>query len=169
MPESFTASSAQPQTEDSPAGAASESGDAAKGPDALLEARNRVGEAWQYLVYLAAAEIDRFKLKIRKALMAAILGIMALVIALAILAAAAGILLWSIAGAIAALFGWPAWAGGLLTGFGILALVFTGTYFGLRAWQAASFRATKDRYKARRNALRARFGDPLEPPMDRGS
>jgi len=167
MPESFTGTTAQAES-DFAAEAAEESQREARGPDALFEAKGKIGEAWQYLLYLTATEVDRFKLKARKVIAAALLGIMALIIALAILAAAAGILLWSIAGAIAALFGWPTWAGGLLTGCLILALVFGGTFFGLRGWQAASFKATKVRYRARRQALRSRFREPIVPPVDPG-
>jgi hypothetical protein len=133
------------------------------GPDALAEALRRVAEAREYLVYLLAAEIDRFKLRLRRAAMWAVVGITALVILLALLVAAAGLVLVGVAQWLGELMGGRMWLGSLLTGAGVLVLGAAAVAFGLWSWQRSAYEATRERFAARRRRQRGKFGRSVNP------
>src|SRR5437868_3963615 len=86
------ASDAPPHSEPHPEGTAKPTG-----PDALADALERVAEAREYFAHLLAVEIERIKLRFRRAATWAVVGITALVLLLAILIAAAGLLLEGLA------------------------------------------------------------------------
>src|SRR4051794_16556902 len=132
--------------------------DPAKGPDAFAEAMQRLGEVREYASYLAVAEIDKLKLKVRRIAVLAAAGIVAGILGLAILVSAAAILLQGIAGFIGELLGGRPWAGAIITGGGILALTALGAWLRLRAWQAATFKALQKRYEYRKQKQRGQFG-----------
>src|SRR5438128_1108790 len=88
------------------------------GPDALAEALRHVAEAREYLIHLAVAEINRFKLRLRRAAIWAVAGLTALVLLLAILVASAGLLLFGIAQLIGQWLGGHLWLGLMITGGG---------------------------------------------------
>jgi hypothetical protein len=140
--------------------------DPAAGPDAFAEAMQRLGEVREYASYLAAAEIDKLKLKARRIVILAAAGIVAGILGLAILVSAAAILLQGIAGFIGELLGGRPWAGAIITGSGILALTALGAWLGLRAWQAASFKALQKRYEYRKQKQRTQFGQSVDPLDD---
>jgi hypothetical protein len=137
-----------------------------KGPDAFAEALRRMGEAREYAGYLAAAQIDKFKLKLRRIAILAIAGIVAGILGLAILVSAAAILLQGVAGAIGELLGGRRWAGELITGGGILLLTALAAWLGLRMWQASAFKALQQRYARRKQKQRAQYGHSVDPLDD---
>jgi hypothetical protein len=139
--------------------------DPARGPDAFAEAMQRLAEVREYASYLATAEIDKLKLKARRIAILAVAGIVAGILGLAILVSAAALLLQGVAGFIGDLVGRP-WAGAIITGGGILALVAIGSWLGLRAWQAASFKALQKRYEYRKQKQRTQFGHSIDPLDD---
>src|SRR3954453_9939610 len=106
------------------------------GPDAFKEALGRLAEAREYVGHLAAAELDRVKLKVRRALMWAAAGVVGLVLMLAVLVSAAFLLLAGIAEAIGNLFG-HLWIGNVIVGGGILLLTAAAVWLGLNRWQAS--------------------------------
>ncbi len=156
---------------ESPSSAANPSGprpqaDAEKaGPDAFKEAFGRLAEAREYVAYLATAELDRFKLKVRRALMWTAAGIVALVLLLTVLVSAAFLLLAGVAAAIGNLLG-HLWIGNVIVGGGILLLAVAGIWLGLNRWQASAFKSIKKRYEDRKRRERADFGHSVDPAND---
>jgi hypothetical protein len=137
-----------------------------KGPDAFVEALRHLGEAREYAEYLAAAEIDKFKLKLRKIAVLAAAGVVAGILGLSILISAAAILLQGIAQMIGEALGGRFWAGALITGGGILVVTALAAWLGLRFWQAAAFKSLKSRYEYRKRKQRAQFGHSVDPLDD---
>ena len=113
----------------------------AAGPDALAEAMRRLAEARTYAVYWGAAEFDRLKLRFRRIVMWAIVGIVAVVILCSLLVAAAFMLLFGVAAMLSAIFGWPTWAGCLLIGGGMLLLGVAAMLIDFWAWNREGFRS----------------------------
>lgn len=141
--------------------------DAATGPDAINEAMRRVAEAREYAVHLLSVELDRLKLKFRKLLIWAIVGIAALFVLVSILVSATALLLWGLADLIGSAFGGRSWVGALIIGGGILLLAGGGIYGGIWSWNRSAFQAAKQRYEARKRQQREKFGHSLDPQADR--
>jgi hypothetical protein len=138
----------------------------AKGPEAVHEAFERLGEGREYFVYWAAAEFDRLKLRLRKAAVWGIVGLAAMVVLLAILMTAAGLLLVGLAELVAVWVGGRLWLGMLLVGGGVFVLIAAGLAIGMWAWQKSAFEATRERFAARRRRQKAKFGQSVEPTDD---
>lgn len=132
------------------------------GPDALAEALRHIAEAREYLIHLAAAEIDRFKLRLRRAAIWAVIGLTALVLLLAILVASAGLLLFGVAQLIGQWLGGRLWLGLMITGGGILLIGILAIGWGLWSWQTSSFEAVKERFAARRRRQKGQFGRSVQ-------
>jgi hypothetical protein len=133
------------------------------GPDALADAVERLGEAREYFAHLLAVEIERFKLRLRRAAIWAVVGLTALVLLLAVLVAAAGLLLTGLAQLIGSLLGGHPWLGAVIVGGGILLIGILMVAWGLWAWQASAFDAARERFAARRRRQKGRFGRSVEP------
>lgn len=146
------------------------SGDAQPaGPDALDEAIRHAAEAREYFVYWLAAEADRLKLRLRRALMWAIVGLAGLAILLAIVMTAAGLLLVGVAELIGSLLGERPWLGAIITGGGLLLIAALAIALGLWSWQKSAFEAVRHRFAARRRLQRAKFGRSVEEPSEHES
>lgn len=139
----------------------------ATGPDALQEALERVAEARENLVYLAAVELDRVKLKFRRLIIWAVVAVAALIVLLAILVSATALLLFGLADLIGAACGGRTWLGALIVGGGILLLVAGGVYGGAAGWNRSAFNAAKRRYQERKRRQREQFSPRLDPNDDR--
>ncbi|HTQ38471.1 MAG TPA: hypothetical protein VMJ32_05560 [Pirellulales bacterium] len=136
------------------------------GPDALAESLQRIAEAREYFAHLLAAEIERFKLRLRKAAMWAIVGLTALVLLLALLVAATGVLLAGLAELIGSLLGGRLWLGAVLVGGGVLLIGVLALGWGLWAWQASAFDAVRQRFAARKRRQQGRFGKSVDSADD---
>ena len=136
------------------------------GPDALADALQRVAEAREYVVHLAAVEIERLKLRFRRAAVWAIAGITALVLLLAVLVAAAGLMLEGLAELIGSLLGNRPWLGAVVVGSGVLLLAVAAVTWALWSWQASAYDAARERFAARRRRQKARFGRSVDSPDD---
>ncbi|HEY2826998.1 MAG TPA: phage holin family protein [Pirellulales bacterium] len=134
------------------------------GPDALADAIHRLAEAREYIAHLLAAEIEKFKLRFRRAAAWAVIGITALVLLLAILVAAAGLLLTGLAELIGSLLGGRPWLGALIVGGAVLLIGVVAVAWGLWAWQRSAFDAVRESFAARRRRQLGRFGRSVESP-----
>jgi hypothetical protein len=132
------------------------------GPDALAEALRRLAEAREYFAHLVAAEVESFKLRLRRAAMWAVIGLTALVLLLAVLVAAAGLLLAGLAELIGSLLGGHLWLGTLIVGGGVLLIGALAVGWGMWAWQASAFDAARERFATRKRRQQGRFGRSVE-------
>ncbi len=133
-----------------------------RGPDALADAIQRLAEAREYIAHFIAAEVERLKLRLRRAAIWAIAGLTAVVLLLAILVAAAGLLLFGLAQLVGSLLGDRPWLGGMIVGGGVLVLGILILVWGLWSWQASAVNAARERFAARKRRQEARFGRSVE-------
>jgi hypothetical protein len=100
-----------------------------------------------HLRQYASLEIDRLKLKVRKAVVLAVLGLVVAMVGTAVLIAAVVLVLQGLAQAIAAALGDTMWAGNLIVGVGVFAILALGVgaagYFGKKS----SFARTKAKHE----------------------
>jgi len=143
-------------------GAAAVPGEEAPAPP---EAPNPLEPLWEtlsalreYLALYVAAQADSFRLRVRKLVLAAVGGLLALLAGAAVVMAAAALIVRGIAGGLTRLLGGQAWAGDLLTGVLVLATVGLLTYFAMRGAVRASRQRTVNKYERRRDKQRTAFG-----------
>ncbi|HZZ27372.1 MAG TPA: hypothetical protein VFE46_05130 [Pirellulales bacterium] len=136
------------------------------GPDALAQAFEHVAEAREYFTHFLAAEIERFKLRVRRVVIWAIAGLMGLVLLLALLVAAAGLLLRGLADFVGSLLGGHSWLGAVVVGGGLLLVGALAVAWGLWAWQASAFDAVRQRFAARKRRQQGRFGKSIDSAGD---
>src|SRR5262249_43102981 len=129
------------------------------GPDALADALHRVAEAREYVVHLAAVEIERLKLRFRRAAVWAVAGITALVL---LLVAAAGLMLEGLAELVGSLLGNRPWLGAVVVGSGVLLIAVAAVIWALWSWQASAYDTARERFAARRRRQKARFGRSVD-------
>lgn len=136
----------------------------ATGPAAAEEAIERMAEARAYAEHLLAAEIARFKLRMRRMVLWAIAGVAAVLLLLTVLVTATALLLWGLASMIGQLLGVGDWLGALITGGGILLLAALGVWLGLWSWTAAAFARTRQSFAGRKELQRQTFGRDVDSP-----
>lgn len=120
----------------------------------MEEARELPAYAAQYL----AAQADRFKLSVRKVVVAIVLGLLALLIGATVVIVSAGLLLIGLSEAIAVMLGGRAWAGDLIVGGGVLLIVGVGSWLGVRSFFNSSRKRTVKRYEDRLKEQRLSHG-----------
>ncbi len=165
-PDSQEANPGTPLPDDANATTDAQSADDRRGPDAFNEALQHLAEAREYAAYLAAAEFDRLKMRLRRAAMWAIIGLAAVVVFLAILVTAVGMLLWGLATLFAALLGWPMWAGALIVGGGVVLIAVAALLIDFWAWNHGAYAAARRRFEARKRKQREKFGRSVDPNDD---
>jgi hypothetical protein len=122
----------------------------------------RLGELGEYVSYFISAKTDGIKLTLRNVAMYAALGIVGLLAAGAMVVSAVVLVCWGIALGLSALLGHHLWAGYLVTGVLILALIGGGTWFGLKKFTGSSRERLVKKYAARQHEQRRKFGRDVE-------
>lgn len=122
--------------------------------DAVAEAGALKGYAEQYL----AAKVDLAKLKARRVVMAIALGVIGLVAAAALVGVAVGMLMTGAAGGLGEAMGGRRWAGNLIVGGGVLALLGIGGWLALRMFTKSMTKTTMERYERKHDEQRRTFG-----------
>jgi hypothetical protein len=105
-----------------------------------------------------AARKDAARLKLRRVLVLAALGVVAALAFVTLVSAALVILLLGLAQGLGEMLGGRAWLGQVIAGAGVLVLVTAAIAVGLAALRRASFRRTVARYELRQARQRAAFG-----------
>jgi hypothetical protein len=126
--------------------------------DAFHEAMEHVGELKEYVSLYVAAKLDKIKVSVRRIVLYAVLGVLALVVGAAMLVMASVQLLSGLAGVIAAGLGGRMWAGNLIVGFVLLTGIMLGAWLMVRRMFNSSRKATVDRYERRLQRQRVDFG-----------
>jgi hypothetical protein len=130
-----------------------------KSPEqSVREAMAKLAELRAYAREYLDAKADQFRLRIRHAiLLAAVLLLTVLAIA-ASLTVAVVLLFAGLAQGVGALLGGRLWAGNLIVGGGMLALVIFGTSFGLAAFRRSAKKVTVAKYELSQKQQQQRFG-----------
>jgi len=117
-----------------------------KGPEAARRILDDLVALREQATLYLAARRDQIRLGARNALIGAVLGLMAVLIAAAILMSAAALLVAGIALGLAEALGGRLWLGALLTGTAVIGLTALAGYLTVRRMLQASRRNTLDRY-----------------------
>ena len=134
----------------------------ATGPAAFQRLFDQAQELRDSIVLLLAAKIDRLKLSARRALLAAVVGILGLLVAATYLITATVLVIVGIGEGLGGLFGDRWWLGHLATGLGLLAILALAIYLGSRRLTRASHERTVQKYATRRDQQAARSGRPSD-------
>lgn len=117
-----------------------------------------IAEVREYAAHFFAARKDAARLKLRRVLVLAALGVVAALAFVTLVSAALVILLLGLAQGLGEMLGGRAWLGQVIAGAGVLVLVTAAIAVGLAALRRASFRRTVARYELRQARQRAAFG-----------
>lgn len=131
---------------------------------AFRDAAVRLAEVREYVSFYIATKTDALKLTVRKAIFFAVVGILALLVAAGAVVTAVVMLLSGLARGLGAALGGRLWAGDLIVGFGVLAIIAVGAWIGASAMTGASRRRTVEKYESRKRDQRTRFGHDVEQP-----
>ena len=125
---------------------------------AVADLKQRASELAEYISYMLSAKFDGFKLTFRNLAVYAALGVVGLIAAGAFVVSAVVLVCVGIAGGLSALFGDRPWQGALVAGLLFLAVIGVGTWFGLSRLLKSSRERTVQKYAARQQQQRAKFG-----------
>jgi hypothetical protein len=130
----------------------------ATGPEAFGQAISQLEELSEYLGLYLSAKLDALLAGVRRFGLVAVAAIVGLLVVSGMLATAGAIAVLGVAQLIGEALGERLWAGYLITGFGLMAVVGAALWGAMR-WLARSFRRkTVEKYARRHEAQRARFG-----------
>lgn len=127
-------------------------------PQAISEAARRFAELREYLAYFLSLRIDRLRVTVRRTVILAVLGIVALIVGAAVVATGSVLLCIGLAEALSAAMGGRAWAGNLLVGAVVLLSLGIGCWIGLARLRACFRRRTVQKYELRQKRQRSEFG-----------
>jgi len=130
----------------------------AKGPEAFRHLQSQLEELGDYARLYASAKKDALTSSIRRAALWAAAGFIAAAIAVSTVVTATVLTLMGLAQLIGEALGDRLWAGYLLTGGGLLALLAIGVLVALTTLQTKFRQQTVKKYESRHKAQRARFG-----------
>ena len=126
--------------------------------DAWRSAFAKFAELGEYANHYLSAKTDALKLSLRNAAVFAALGIVGLIVAAGFAVTAVVLLCIGIAQGISTMLGGHPWAGNLITGALLLALIGGGVAVGLGMLRKSSKKATVRKYELRQRDQRERFG-----------
>lgn len=137
-----------------------ESAEDGSGPEADPAARlaTQVDELRAYFQQQWAVRADRVLLGIRRLLVLAMVGAVALLALAAWVVTAIVLLLSGATSGLASVLDGRIWLASLIVGGSAIAIVVIGAVVMLAAWTAASKRRTRERYEHRKREQRRRFG-----------
>jgi hypothetical protein len=139
------------------------------GPEAFGRLQSQLEELAEYARLYVSAKKDAILATVRKLALFAVAGILAFLIGSALLVTAAVIALLGLAQLIGAALGDRLWAGYLITGFGLLALVAIVLAVAIFAMQRRFRKQTVEKYAKRHKSQRARFGHDVVGQAANGS
>lgn len=138
------------------------------GADAVKRLAEHFAELREYASHLAAAKADRFKLRIRGLMAAAVLGMVGLLIAFAVTLISVWLVLTGISGGLGELLEDRQWLANLITGGVFLVFLIVSMLVGLGRWKAASQRATTEKYEQRKRIQQSKFGRDVDHATSAG-
>jgi len=125
---------------------------------ALRGVGSLVGELRDYFGHYISARTDAIKLSLRNVAIFAVLGMLGLIAGAALITTAVVQLCLGLAQALAHLLGDRMWAGNLIVGALLLALIGIGAVVGLKIISSSSRKRTVAKYELRQHQQREQFG-----------
>lgn len=126
--------------------------------EGLRSLLSQFGELREYATHYLSSRADMLRLRARRIGVTLVLGVVGGILAVVALSTAVVYVLRGVAGGVGELLGGRVWAGDLLTGLGILAMVAAAAYISLPRWMNTSRRKTVEKYELRRQKQRVAFG-----------
>jgi uncharacterized membrane protein len=126
--------------------------------EALRRLQQQIGELQAYVAHFVSAKIDGLVLSVRQLALWIALGVVGLTAAVGLVVTAVVLVLLGAADGFAQLFGGRWWAGALLVGVGILALLVVGILIGVRTWQGRWRQQKVQQYDERQLQQQHTFG-----------
>jgi hypothetical protein len=120
--------------------------------------RMNVAALEEYAGHYLAARADAVRVKMRRLLLWAVVGLVALFAGATVIVTAIVLVLSGLAGAMSAVLGNYDWAGKAAAGIIVLVVIAGGAYFGIMLWFHLSYKQTKARYVRRRQQQRSTLG-----------
>jgi hypothetical protein len=121
-----------------------------------------LSELREYVAHYWTVQKDSAKAKVRRAVLWAILGIVAGATAITLMATASALALIGLADALGVLFGDRFWAGKLVVGLGLILLAFAGLALAMYGWSRSSRAHTVQQYESRHARQRSQFGHDVK-------
>ena len=125
--------------------------------EAFHRIRDDLAELKEYAQYYLAAKADGIKQTIRRLGLYAALGVLALIAGGAIIATAAGLLIVGFAEVLTRLFGGRTWAGDLVAGIVVLAIVAGAAWYMMKKLTGTWRTLTIQKYEQRKQSQREQF------------
>lgn len=135
------------------------------GPHPLGPLAENIDALREFGAYYLETRLDGMRLRLRRAAMATVVGLIAGAAAVTGLITAVVLLLTGAAGALTVAFGGRVWAGNLAVGGGVVLIVAVGLW-ALKTYLASSARRrTVEKYEHQRDQQRARCGRHASGPV----
>ena len=134
----------------------------------LHQAADAVARAREYASHYIAAKTDQIRAGVQRAALYAMLGVLGLVAAVAAVVTAVTLLVIGIAQLISAALGQTAWAGNLIVGVAVAAVVGLSAWIITRNMLRASHQKLAEKYESRRQEQRTRFGRDAREQVEHG-
>jgi len=126
--------------------------------DAFKAATRRIGELLEYVRQYVSAQADLARAQVRRIVVLAVLGAVALLAFATIIATLVVMFCRGLSDLLAQALGGRAWAGDLIVSIGFISLIVLGAWLGLGAVHRKQLKNTVNRYEQRRLQQRARYG-----------
>jgi len=118
----------------------------------------QIAELREYATHYLSTRADILRLRARRIGLTVALGAVGGILGIVALSTAVVYVLRGMSGGLGELLGGRVWAGDLITGLGILAVVAVAAYVSLPRWMNTSRRRTVEKYELRRQKQRVAFG-----------
>jgi hypothetical protein len=139
-----------PPGPESPAAAPAGSEPVNPATDAARSIPVYLSELKSYATYWLAAKIDLLRLRVKRAIIFALLAVIGLIAAVVMIVTAVVLLLAGLAGMIGNALGHRAWAGDLIVSLLVLGGLAIGVYAGVNWFLGVSRKATEQKYESKR-------------------
>jgi hypothetical protein len=127
-------------------------------PEAFKAATRRLGEVVEYFWQYLSARVDLAKLRLRRLVLLAAFGVLALIALTALIVTLVVMLCSGLAGWIAAGLGGRVWAGELIVSLGLILVMAGGTWLILRQASRRRLKVLMEHYERRHREQREKFG-----------
>ena len=115
-------------------------------------------ELREYVAYFASVQVDQAKYTVKRALLAAVVALVAGVVGICVVLTATVLALAGVASGLGEALGGRWWLGSLITGVGVLVVMALGVWVASRVVRRTWLNRLQKKYETRRDEQRDQFG-----------